>query len=158
MNEELDNLSHESENVSDELDKLIELVPNEQKEKASAIISVVRESMVAFSGPIPPPEQFGQYERILPGSADRILRMAEKQQDHRMEIEKEAVTKNLNHNKRGQSFGFIAMLLMLALSVLFVFNGMKVWAGIIGSVTIGTLVALFLSGNARNNKDLQSKK
>lgn len=29
------------------------------------------------SGPIPAPEQFAQYEQILPGSADRILCMAE---------------------------------------------------------------------------------
>jgi hypothetical protein len=30
-----------------------------------------------FSGPIPPPRLLGQYEKLLPGSADRILRMAE---------------------------------------------------------------------------------
>lgn len=158
MNDELDNVAHEPDNVNNELDKLIELVPKEKKERANAIVSIVRESLVAFSGPIPPPEQFAQYEKILPGSADRILKMAEKQQDHRIEVEKEAISKSLSHNRRGQTFGFIAMLLMLGLAVLFVFKGMKWWAGIIGTVTIATLVTLFISGNVQNKKDLDSKK
>lgn len=158
MSEELEKANQDVDLVGDELERLVELVPKEKKEKANQIISVVKESMIAFSGPIPPPEQFEQYERILPGSADRILKMAEKQQDHRMTIEKEAVTKSLNHNRRGQTFGFIAMLLMLGLSVFFVLNGMKVWAGIIGSVTIATLVTLFISGNVQNNKELKSKR
>lgn len=158
MSEELEKANQDVDLVGDELERLVELVPKEKKEKANQIISVVKESMIAFSGPIPPPEQFEQYERILPGSADRILKMAEKQQDHRMAIEKEAITKSLNHNRRGQTFGFIAMLLMLGLSVFFVLNGMKVWAGIIGSVTIATLVTLFISGNVQNNKELKSKR
>ena len=32
-----------------------------------------------FSGPIPPPSIIEGYERVLPGSADRIISMAEKQ-------------------------------------------------------------------------------
>lgn len=37
----------------------------------------------AFSGPLPPPQVLAQYESILPGSANRILSMAEKQSEHR---------------------------------------------------------------------------
>lgn len=162
MNEELEKSRQEPDDAGDKLesnlDSLLKLVPEDKKEQASAIVAVVKESMVAFSGPIPPPEQFEQYETILPGSADRILKMAEKQQDHRIEIEKEAISKSLRFNHRGQSFGFFAMLLMIALSVFFALFGMEVWAGTIGSVTIVTLVALFLTGNAQNSKELKSKK
>ena len=38
------------------------------------------EEHVSFIGPLPPPALFGQYEKILPGSADRILRLAENEQ------------------------------------------------------------------------------
>lgn len=158
MSDDFEKSQPEAEFVGNELDRLIALVPKDKKKQANAIVSVVKESMVAFSGPIPPPDQFEQYERVLPGSADRILQMAEKQQEHRMAIEKEAISKSLNHNKRGQTFGFIAMLLMLALSVFFVFFGMKVWAGIIGSITIVTLVTLFITGNVKTSQDLKSKK
>ena len=33
-----------------------------------------------YSGPIPPASEFLQYEKVLDGSADRILTMAEKEQ------------------------------------------------------------------------------
>ncbi len=44
--------------------------------------------LVSVSGPIPPPSMMEQYERTLPGSADRILKMAENQSEHRQWIEK----------------------------------------------------------------------
>ena len=37
----------------------------------------------SFSGPIPPPAMLGKYEEYLIGSAERIVRMAEKEQEHR---------------------------------------------------------------------------
>ena len=33
-----------------------------------------------FSGPVPPPEILAQYDQVLPGAADRILQMAEREQ------------------------------------------------------------------------------
>lgn len=35
-----------------------------------------------YSGPIPPAAEFERYNMTLPGAADRILSMSEKQQDH----------------------------------------------------------------------------
>jgi len=35
----------------------------------------------SYAGPLPPAEQIRAYERVLPGSADRILSMAERQQE-----------------------------------------------------------------------------
>ena len=34
------------------------------------------------SGPLPDAEEFARYNEVLPGAADRILKMGEKQQDH----------------------------------------------------------------------------
>lgn len=44
-------------------------------------------SVEHFSGPIPHPSIIAGYEQILPGSADRILKMAETQIQHRHSIE-----------------------------------------------------------------------
>ncbi len=44
-------------------------------------------SMEAFQGPIPPPAVLESYERIVPGAAERILKMAENQAVHRQGIE-----------------------------------------------------------------------
>lgn len=44
-----------------------------------------------FSGPVPHPSIIEHYERILPGAADRILKMSEKQSVHRHKIESRVV-------------------------------------------------------------------
>ena len=48
-----------------------------------------------YQGPIPPVEDFAGYERILPGAADRILKMAENQAGHRQTLERRALTGDL---------------------------------------------------------------
>ena len=41
----------------------------------------------SYRGPLPPPAAFQAYETTLPGAADRILGLTEKQQDHRHRVE-----------------------------------------------------------------------
>ena len=48
-----------------------------------------------WSGPLPPPAGLEKIDRIIPGGADRLLRMAEKEQSHRIE-----------DAKRGQYLGW----------------------------------------------------
>src|SRR3990167_310888 len=40
-----------------------------------------------FTCPLPYPEHFAEYDRVLPGAADRILARAEKEQTHRHAME-----------------------------------------------------------------------
>jgi uncharacterized membrane protein len=44
-----------------------------------------------YIGPIPPPSIMEGWEKVLPGSADRILKMAEKQSAHRISIEAKVI-------------------------------------------------------------------
>ena len=48
----------------------------------------------SFSGPIPPPNIIKGYEEILPGSADRIIAMAENQSKHRQKWKKLSSVRN----------------------------------------------------------------
>ena len=48
---------------------------------------IAREISLTKSGPLPDPEDFKKYEEVLPGSANRIMEMAEKNQQHRMNLE-----------------------------------------------------------------------
>lgn len=45
-----------------------------------------------FSGPLPPPEVIRGYDQILPGGAERIFSMAEREQLFRDQLENTAVT------------------------------------------------------------------
>ena len=51
-------------------------VPKERKPKILRTLLVQR--VEQYSGPIPHPEDFGRYEEILPGAADRILTLTER--------------------------------------------------------------------------------
>ena len=67
------------------IQQLLNLVPKEKRKQAE-LLAVKIEQHSVYSGPLPPAEQFAAYESILPGSAERILQMAEKQQSHRMQL------------------------------------------------------------------------
>lgn len=59
-----------------------------------------------FSGPLPPPELLKAYNEIIPDGAIRIIAMAEKQQDHRIDLENEVVRSDIRRSDRGLIFGF----------------------------------------------------
>ena len=62
---------------------------------------------------------YGEYDRVLPGSADRILTMAEKEQAHRVSMEGIALRASAKDSKLGQYFGFsLALLASEAASIL----------------------------------------
>lgn len=60
-----------------------------------------------FSGPIPPPSIIEGYERVLPGSADRIITMAEKQSEHRQKMEEKMISAESRDSLLGVIFAFL---------------------------------------------------
>lgn len=58
-----------------------EALSSDQKREASLLVS---ELIVA---PIPPASELKEYEHVVPGSADRIIAMAENEQRHRHRME-----------------------------------------------------------------------
>jgi len=78
-------------------------VSNNEAEKQGNIISMEMRS--SFSGPLPPPQILADYERTMPGAADRIFKLAEAEQraDHKSDV-------------RGSWLGLIAFLAILGLS------------------------------------------
>lgn len=61
---------------------------------------------VSFQGPLPPPVLFKGYEEILPGAAERILQLAEREQEHRQGWEMSVMDAQRSNNRRGQWLGF----------------------------------------------------
>lgn len=51
----------------------------------------------AHSGPLPSPETLAEYERLHPGSTERIFRMAEKEQDSRIAQENMQLSADIAH-------------------------------------------------------------
>jgi uncharacterized membrane protein len=72
---------------------------------------------VEWRGPLPPPQALSGYESIVPGAAERLLRMTEDEAAHRrslevaeMQTDNAAMESHLRWMARGQWFGFAVSL------------------------------------------------
>lgn len=106
-------------------------------------ILIERESQIAtrYRGPIPKPEALMLYERVLPGSAERILRMAEVEAEAAITLRHKALTETVNdgrayrlENRRGQQFGFASVVVLAALGATIALFGKGDYATVIGAV------------------------
>lgn len=76
-----------------------------------------------YEWPIPPAEEFQRYEMCLPGSADRILSMAESQWKHRQDQEKIVIKESMRINANWQLYGFIILGMMIIWSFILLATG-----------------------------------
>lgn len=143
------------EDGSSAIQEIMKMVPEESRAKAMSALTVIRQE--SFAGPIPPPQVLKGYEDILPGSADRILKMAENQQQHRIDIEKKAISSQADNSKRGQVFAFIVFILCTIIGIVFAYLGMKTFAGVFLTTTMVTLVALFIGEKVKIRSNLKDK-
>lgn len=54
-------------------------------------VATLVQSNISHSGPLPDPDTLQRYEQVLPGLAERILVMAEKQSEQRQGLERAVV-------------------------------------------------------------------
>lgn len=81
-----------------------------------ALIRTVR------SGPLPDPEDLAHYDRVLPGAADRIVSMAERQAGHRQQLEQIAVRADLRLATMGMVLGYIAFVTAMGFATYLLIN------------------------------------
>lgn len=87
-------------------------------------IAVV-EQQELFAGPIPHPDILLKYEEIQPGFADRILTMAEKDEEHRHEMDRSYFKAQSRDNLLGALLGFFALIIWLVVSVILFYFAYK---------------------------------
>lgn len=92
-----------------------------------------------FEGPMPPPAILRGYEDVLAGSADRIISMAEKQQAHRMDMERAVIESDIQMERLGLVAGFVLALTVAVGSMGLIYTGNEI-TGLV--VLIGEVVAL----------------
>lgn len=94
----------EESEVGEIVDRIEQMPPESQKLVFKAVKS-------SFSGPLPHPEIMKGYEEVVPGAAQRILDMAEKRMDHRMNLESRDM--DLAHNSLDKEFNLAKTSLIL---------------------------------------------
>lgn len=109
-------------------------------------ISVQQTQM--WSGPIPSPDALEKYNHVLPGSANRLLSLAEKEQNHRHDMDRNVLATKAGDVKRGQRYGFVIAIFAV---------GGAVWcasfapwvSGVLVSVPVATIVIAFIKGRSK---------
>jgi uncharacterized membrane protein len=135
-------------------------------EERRALMRAMRTSLEAVSfqmqvvrqGPLPDPEDLAKYNQIIPEGADRIMKMAERQSAHRIEIEKTVINSQQVQSQRGQYFGLVAVFVGVGASVYLAMNGHDVVAGVLGGTTVVSLAIAFITGRKAQQRDLQQKR
>ena len=120
-------------------------IPESKEELEKFLIAIYQE----FAGPIPPPSMMKQYEETLPGSADRILKMAENQSEHRQWMEKKELSFANREVHIGQMLGFFIGAIAIVTGVYAALNGAPIPGGFIGTAGVVGLVSVFVIGSNR---------
>lgn len=137
--------------MEEETESYLESIPDDRKEEVLETILAQKFFASSYTGPLPPPKDLEEYDKIIASGAERIMAMTENQSAHRMAIEKTVINEELRRSKVGQIFGFIiAILCLLAAFILTILDHETV-AGIIGSTTIVGLVTVFVIGKKKQN-------
>ena len=113
--------------------------------------------LAIHSGPLPHPSILEEYDRVLPGAAERILTMAESQSNHRQALE----TKYLGTESRNSLLGIICGLLLglvgLSAAGICIYAGQGLPGAALGGVTLGSLVGTFVYGTSQRRIERENK-
>jgi len=122
------------------------------KSNSNALITAA-----AFSGPIPHPSILVQYNQIAPNAADRIIGMAEKQSDHRQEIEKKVINSEIINSTLGLLCGFLIGLSAIVGGVLCIMNGHSTGGVMVSGGGISGLAGVFVYGSNNRKKERENR-
>lgn len=98
------------------------------------------------SGPLPPPDDLAEYDRVLPGAAERIFQLAEREQAHRHVQEAKMVRHEYAGRYVGQAGALTALVVGFGAVVYCASIGQPITAAVIGAV--GAIVLGFLKYTA----------
>ncbi len=95
---------------------------------------------MSLHGPLPRFSEFGGYESVLAGSADRILSMAEENHAHlhrmderEIEHRRAVLAESSRATRRAQYLVFVTVVLFLGVAALAVVLGQPITASILGA-------------------------
>lgn len=118
---------------------------------------VIAQQSEVFQGPVPHPDILRGYEDIVPGAADRILTMAEKEADVRHELQQKALDSDIRDSRLGIIFGFVLVLVCIVAAVAIAYfiptNGGAIASAVVGAAGIGTVITTMISSTRRNKEE-----
>jgi len=116
-------------------------------------------------GPLPSPEMLGEYERVHPGLAERIVALAEGEAKHRREMEAEALRGDTHYmrggllaERRGQYLAVAVAIVMGGIGAYLVLQGHDVAGGSVGVSGVGGIVTALIVGRSKDSTPVPTDK
>ena len=133
-------------------------VDSPPKRSNKVVRTVTTVSASYHEGPLPSAEVIAQYESILPGAADRIFKMAERQQSHRHGMEKNVLASHIRRSREGLFAGLAVAVGGLVLAGISLYLGYPWTAFALTSGTLASLVGVFVVGKKAQDDELADKR
>ena len=129
-----------------------------QKATPAAIVHH-QEQVVTYQGPVPPPAIMEKLEAILPGAADRIFTMAEKEQDaaHEHQRHHNANAQALIRNEHWQNIFALACAFVISMTfaicgtILIMHGHTMAGGGLVGATLLGVTGSFLARWKQRQN-------
>lgn len=135
------------------LERMLELVPEDKREEFITILT----QEVRHSGPLPRPDDLARYEQILPGLAERIVRLPEREQEHRHRVVERAVERDYEIRRCGQRYALVGMAILIAFATLLAILGDSAWAARVAIGTVVATVGIFVTGKFADYQSERTK-
>lgn len=115
-----------------------------------ALITSIQERYT-YSGPTPPPDHLREVESVIPGGAERLLKMAEKNQDHQIAWEMKVLAIEGRSSILGLWFGVFALILLVSAALASLLMGYEgIALALVGTTALG-LIPAFIKGRGLLN-------
>lgn len=137
--------------VDEALEKLKPFLRPEKAKEARVVLT--RTVSKPHSGPIPSADELEHLEQVLPGLADRVVSMAEREQSHRHGTMENLLDKEFALRGRGQWMALGALVLLLLAVVVIAWLGDTKSAAWLGAATIVAVVSVFITGRFYDSKE-----
>lgn len=135
--------------VESRLEPVLSNLSRVQREQVvNTVIGIVHQE--AYSGPLPHPRHFAAFEDVLPGGAERILKMAERAHDHNIDVMKKGQVCDQRYRVLGMWLGFVALLVLVGSAVYAGLHGNNILAGLLLGTGVLSSIGVFVSAHIKS--------
>ena len=143
--------------IQEKAPEILDSIPAEDRPKLAKV--TIEQTRISYrSGMLPEPSELAAYNAIIPNGAERIMKMAETQSAHRIELEKTVVESQQKLELRGQWFGLIIALAFGFGGLYAAVHGQPWFGGILAGGTLVSLVGIFVYSKKQSQKELSEKR
>lgn len=130
--------------AGEDLERAIEVFGNLPKEQQTILSRGIFAIQQSYRGPLPPAKEFKEYKEVMPDAPGRILTMAEKNQDHRIQLNNKSERHDFIKTVLGQVFAFVLSIAFGGGAIYLGTEGHDWLAGILGCTTVISLATIFV--------------